>query len=111
MIVSMSNSALKRMFIGMWLVIAVSIAGGCGDIYGHDEFQKLVINKPATEVEKNLGKPIAVDNSDPARVMWTYNQLTYDIENQNKRDTKTVLVLAPDNATKGLKVVEVKYER
>ena len=111
MIARIGNGALKRMFVGAWLVIAISVAGGCGDIYGHDEFHKLIINKPAAEVEKSLGKPAAVDSSNPARVMWTYNQLTYDIENQNKRDAKTILVLAPDNATKGLKVIEIKYER
>ncbi len=106
----MENSAFKRMFGGVLIAIAMLVVAGCGDIYGHDEFHKLVMNKPDAEVEKSLGKPSAVDNSNPARVVWTYNQLTYDIQNQNKRDAKTVLVLAPDTATKKLKVVEVKYE-
>ena len=109
MIASINNG--KRMLGGILVAIALLVVAGCGDIYGHEELNKLVMNKVDSEVEKSLGKPAAVDNSNPARVVWTYSQLTYDVENQNKRDTKTVLVLAPDTATKKLKVVEVKYER
>ena len=110
MIASINNGAFRRMLGGVLVAIAMLVMAGCGNIYGHEELQKLVMNKSDTEVEKSLGKPLAVDNADPARVMWTYNALTYDITNQNKRDAKTVLVLTPD-ATKKLKVVEVKYER
>ena len=111
MIVEMNNGVFKRMLGGALVTIALLVVAGCGDIYGHEELQKLVMNQPVSEVEKALGKPASVDSSNPARVVWTYNLLTYDIENQNKRDSKTVLVLAPDNATNQLKVIELKYER
>jgi len=111
MIVGITYGAFKRMLGGALVAIALLFVAGCGDIYGHEELQKLVMNKPVSEIEKTLGKPVAVDSSNPARVVWTYNSLTYDIENENKRDSKTVLVLAPDTATNQLKVIELKYER
>lgn len=112
MIASTNNGALMRMLGGALIVVTMLVVAGCGEIYGHDEFHKLVMNKPETEVITSIGKPVAVDSSNPARVTWTYNQLTYDIDNQNKKDTKTVLVLAPDAAADGkLKVIEILYNR
>lgn len=111
MIASTINGALKRMLGGALMVVTMLVIAGCGDIFGHDEFHKLVMNKPETEVVESIGKPAAVDSSNPARVTWTYNSLTYDIENQNKRDSKVVLVLAPDAATGKLKVIEIQYAR
>ena len=110
MIVGMSNDIFNRMVGKTLALIALAILAACGDLYGHEELQKLVMNRPVAEVETALGKPASVDDSNPARVVWTYNSLTYDIENQNKRDSKTILVLAPDTATKQLKVIELKYE-
>jgi hypothetical protein len=58
---------------------------------------------------KNIGKPAAVDSSNPAQVVWTYKSATYDTANQNSRDSKAVVVFAPNPATGKLKAVEVKF--
>ena len=86
------------------------VLAGCGDIFGHEEFNKALMNKTEADVTTSIGKPVAVDSTNPARVIWTYNQLTYDIENQNKRDAKAQVIFAPGPDGK-LKVAETKFER
>ena len=83
---------------------------GCGDIYGHEEFEKLVKNKSEDDVVKALGKPSSVDNSNPARVVWSYKGMTYDIDNHNNRDAVVNLVMSSTSGGK-LQVSEVEYAR
>jgi hypothetical protein len=109
-VIGLYTGLFKRILFGTLLVLAAAVVSGCGDVFGHAEFEKVVMSKSDAEVEKSLGKPAAVDSSNLARIVWTYNQITYDIEKQNRRDSKTMLVLAPDASTKKLKVVEIKYE-
>jgi hypothetical protein len=106
---SFSIGALIRACSIVLVTAALSGLAGCGDIHGHEEFSKMVMNRAEADVSKSIGKPAAVDSTNPARVVWTYNNVTYDIENQNKRDARTLVVFAP--GTDGtLKVAEVKYE-
>lgn len=102
------NSFLKRM-LGAAFVVVMLLIAGCGDIYGHDEFDKMVMNKSEDAVTTEVGKPESVDKSNPAHVVWTYYSKTYDINNENKRDSRTMVIFTP-NATGKLQVAEVKYE-
>ena len=99
------------MFCAAFLAIAVLATAGCGDVYVHEEFDKLTMNKSEAEVQTTIGKPTSVDANNPAHVTWTYYSKTFDIDNQNKRDSKTVLVFEPDPASKKLKVVKVEYQK
>ena len=50
-----------------------------------------------------------MDDSNPAHVTWTYEAKTFDYENNNKRDTKTLVIFERDAATGKLKVTDVKF--
>ena len=101
---------LNRVFRATLVTVAVLVMAACGDIHGRDEFTKLTSGKSPEEVTTNIGKPSSVDSSNPARVLWTYNSVTYDIENQNKRDAKAVVVFAPATGSDKLRAIEVKFE-
>ena len=111
MTANMNSSVSLRTLGTALLTVAMLVMAGCGNVYVHEEFDKLTMNKSATEVEGAIGKPTAVDTNNPAHVTWTYYSKTFDIENQNKRDIKAVLVLEPDQSTKQLKVVKVEYQK
>ena len=68
------------------------------------------MNKSEAEVVSKVGKPAAVDESNPARVTWIYKSATYDLTNQNKRDSKTLVIFARDPASGKLKVTDVQFE-
>ena len=106
----MSITRLKKFSVAASLVVAALFLGGCGDLYERDEFAKSVQGKSDAEVRKAIGKPAAVDASDPARVTWTYNGATFDLAHGNKRDAKTVVVFKPEAAGGKLKAAEVLYQ-
>lgn len=110
MVAIVNNSVLARVLGAAALVIAMLAGSGCGEFYGRSDFSSYVMNKTEEEVVSKVGKADAVDNSNPARVTWTYKGKTFDYENQNKRDAKALVIFQRDGASGKLKVTEVKFE-
>jgi hypothetical protein len=103
---------VKRGSLG--LVAATALAAsfalaGCSGVSSRDDFAARVKDKSEQEVKKEIGKPAAVDNSKPDRVTWTYTSRTFNVENKNKVDPKTVVVFTP--AAGKLKVAEIVFEQ
>ncbi len=110
MSMSMSNAWLRRTLVAGFLALAATSLAGCGEFRERGDFQKLVENKNDDEVRKSVGKPTAIDSSDPQRVTWVYEAATFDISNKNKRDGKTMVVFKPDAGSGKLRVSEVRFE-
>ena len=111
MVAGFNKEVLIRSLGAALFATATLMLAGCGEVYVHEEFDKLTMNKSDAEVQSAIGKPTAVDANNPAHVTWTYYSKTFDIENQNKRDIKAVVIFEPDPATKKLKVVKVEYQK
>ena len=88
---------------------AATVVAACGGGYQRGIFQGYVIDTPAEEIAGKVGKPDAVDGSDPDAPRWTYNKKTFDPENQNRTDEKTVVVLKKDPKTGKLVGGEVQF--
>jgi hypothetical protein len=80
---------------GLGSVFAALTLAGCGDLYDRKDFETYVKDKSEQEVRSKVGKPAAVDSSNPERVVWTYNVATFDSTNKNARDQKTLVVFKP----------------
>ena len=104
------GNGLARLLGVMLLVVATLAASGCGDLYSREDFTALVMSKSEKEVIGKLGKPAAVDENNPARVTWTYNSGTFDVEHQNKRDSKALVIFERKAPGGALMVTEVKFE-
>ena len=111
MVTSLSIRPLTRILGAALFTSAMLLMSGCADVYGHDEFTKMTMNRSEDEVTTAIGKPESVDSSNPAHVIWTYYAKTFDIDNQNKRDTKEQVIFEPSAETHKLQVVDIKYER
>ncbi len=105
-----SITKLKKLSIAAVLAVAGLSLGGCGDLYERADFATSVQGKSDAEVKKAVGKPASVDTSNPERVTWTYNSVTFNVGNANKRDAKTVVVFKPEGAGGKLRAVEILYE-
>jgi len=101
---------LARLLGAMLLVMATLTAGGCGDIYSRGDFTALVMGKSEQEVAAKLGKPAAVDSSDAARVTWTYQSETFDLDHQNKRDSKALVIFERKGPDGVLTVTDVQFK-
>ncbi len=104
----MSNGKHVRS-VAASLVLGIFIAG-CGDIYSRADFSTAVQSKAEDEVTKHFGKPTSVDAKDPNRVVWTYTSKTFNTEDQNKRDAKTLVIFGPSEAGGKLKVIAVEFQ-
>jgi len=110
MVTLRNNSVLARLPGAAALAIATLVLGGCGDIYGRSDFAGYVTGKSEQEVVKMVGKADAIDASDAAHVTWTYKGKTFDLERQNKRDARTLVIFERDSVNGKLKVAAVKFE-
>ena len=91
------------------LLAAAVLAACSGGGYQRGIFQGYVIDSTEEEITSKIGKPDAIDNSDPNAPRWTYNKKTFDPDNQNKTDEKTVVVLKKDSKTGKLVGGEVVF--
>ena len=101
---------LKKLSIAAVLAVAGLSLGGCGELYERTDFANSVQGKSDAEVQKAVGKPASVDASNPGRVTWTYNSATFNVNNANKRDAKTIVVFKPEAAGGKLRAVEILYQ-
>jgi hypothetical protein len=105
-----NSGGMARALGAIVLVIAVQFMSGCGQFFGRDDFTGYVMNKTAAEVTAKVGKPATVDDSTPERVIWTYQSITYDLQDHNKKDARTLVIFRRDAPGGQLKVAEVKFE-
>lgn len=105
----MHTTGLKRFALIAALVVPMLTIAGCGDIYSRGDFTTMVMSKSEDEVMKQLGKPSNVDSSNPDRVIWTYTHKTYNLENQNTRDAKTMLIFEHKGTAGALMVTNVEF--
>jgi hypothetical protein len=81
----------KRTACAAVLLVSTCLAA-CGNTYSRDDFTKGVIGKTEQEVASQYGKPQSVDDSNPDHVVWTYTRETFDLANQNRIDSKTIVI-------------------
>jgi hypothetical protein len=77
------------------LAVLVSACGQSGG-YQRGLFQGYVVGATEEEIQGKVGKPDAVDTSDPKAPRWVYNQKTFDPDNMNKVDAKTTVIFQRD---------------
>ena len=79
-------------FVSIVLVSAAFLAG-CMGTHSRGQFHGYVVGVPAEEIEGRMGKPVAVDAADPNHPRWVYEKKTFDPDNMNKVDDKTIIIL------------------
>jgi hypothetical protein len=91
--------------------VALTFAfAGCSEMLSRDDFAARVKDKSDTEVAQLVGKPAAVETPAPDQVTWTYKSKTFNIQEGNKFDTKTVVVFSKAGSDGKLKATDVKFE-
>lgn len=96
--------------------IAVSAAccalllAACGDTgggYSRGVFYGLVIDKTEAQVKSKLGEPVEVQKLDDDHVRYVYHGKTFDPDNLNASDKRTILELERKDGQ--LIVVDVSF--
>ena len=90
-------------------VAACLVFAGCSEMMSRDDFAARVKDKSDTEVAKIVGKPTAVENGGD-QVAWIYTSRTFNIQEGNKFDTKTVVVFSKAGSNGQLRATDVKFE-
>jgi hypothetical protein len=109
----MSASTIRTLSarIAVVMLTAASLAlAGCSEMLSREDFAAKVKDKSDKEVAKQIGKPASVAEVAPDQVAWTYNERTFNIEQGNKFDSKTVVVFNKGAADGQLRAVDVKFE-
>lgn len=94
---------------GLILITLLAIAG-CDAMSSREDFEARVKDKSVAEVQKKIGKPVAVDESVPGTIRWTYKGKTFYTDSGTKFDKKTVVVFRQVAANTPPRMVEVVYE-
>lgn len=85
------------------------VFGACSERTNREDFASLIKGKTEQDVRKNAGKPDSVEETRKDLHVWTYNSRTFDIQQGNKLDAKTIVTFSPNPEGK-MVVVEVKFE-
>ena len=91
------------------VLVTAAMLAACSGGYQRGIFQGYVIDATEEQITGKIGKPDQIDNSNPDAPRWTYNKKTFDPENQNKTDEKTVVVLKKDPKSGKLVGAEVLF--
>ena len=83
--------------IALIAMLAAGIAA-CGPTGGYQRglFQGYVVGASEEEITSKVGKPDSVDNTDPKAPRWVYTKKTFDPENQNQVDGRTIVIFQRD---------------
>ena len=91
-------------------VLAATLAlAACGERTNREDFTTLINGKTAEQVRKDAGKPDSIEEASAERHVWTYTSRTFDIQQMNKMDNKTIVVFTRSPEGK-MVVAEVKFE-
>jgi hypothetical protein len=75
------------------VIVALAALAGCSGSYSRGMFTGYVIGTPAEEIESKVGKPATIDAANPDKPRWVYEKKTFDPDNMNKVDDKTIIIL------------------
>jgi hypothetical protein len=75
------------------VIAALVVLAGCSGTYSRGLFSGYVVGVTAEEIEGKMGKPTAVDASNPDKPRWVYEKKTFDPDNFNQVDQKTTIIL------------------
>jgi hypothetical protein len=103
---------MKRQFLkGVLALAALSLVAACGGTgdYQRGLFTGYVVGATEEEITSKVGKPDEVDNSDPKAPRWIYKKKTFDPENMNQIDARTIVTFKKDEATGKMKGADVSY--
>ena len=103
----MLKSKLVSAAIAVMLGVALS---ACSEMLSREDFATRVKDKSDAEVKKTIGKPAAVDETKPDQVTWTYNSRTFNVQEGNKFDSKSVVVFSKAGGEGKMKAVDVQFE-
>jgi hypothetical protein len=104
----MESGKWRRLVAAGALAIGMLAACGSGG-YQRGIFTGYVVDAAEDDIVAKVGKPDQVDTSDPAAPRWVYNKKTFDPDNMNKVDEKTIIVMKKDAASGKLKGVDVLF--
>ena len=102
----MPNTLLKQTVLAA-VFLSASFLAACGNTYSRDDLMKGVLSKSEAEVTTQYGKPASVDERNPERVVWTYSRETFDLSNQNRIDSKTMVIF--EGPAGARRVAKVEY--
>ena len=105
--VSSSLYAANRFVVFAALMVAL---GGCGEKLSREDFAAAVKDKTAADVQKTVGKPDAVDESQPGAVKWTYTSKTFSTGEATKMDKRAVVVFQQRDPNAPATVADVMYD-
>ncbi|MCX7146930.1 MAG: hypothetical protein NT042_12185 [Sulfuritalea sp.] len=79
-------------------LIATLVLAGCNSDYPRGQFSGYVIGKTEEQIVAQVGKPVEVDNSNPNSPIWVYKKKTFNVDDRNTVDDRTLVYLkkAPD---------------
>jgi len=96
-------SAFKRVMLVAAASSLVVVATACSPGGGGQQrglFTGYVTDKTEDEVTAKVGKPDAIDTSNPNTPRWIYKKKTFDPDNQNQVDKETILIFQKDASGK-----------
>ena len=87
---------MKRRLLATVMVALTLLFAGCGGSYSRGQFAGFVTNATEAQIVERVGKPDEVDTANPNKQVWVYKKRTFDPDNLNQVDERTMVILERD---------------
>jgi hypothetical protein len=96
----MNWNRISQCFAAM---VAMLVLTACNSDYPRGQFSGYVIGKTEDQIIAQVGKPAEIDNSNPASPIWVYKLKTFNTDDRNTVDDKTLVYMkkGPDGKLVG----------
>jgi hypothetical protein len=89
--IRMKNGIFTAAIASLCLLVAA-----CGGSYSRGQFAGFVTNATEAQIVERVGKPDEIDASNPNKQVWVYRKRTFDPDNMNQVDGRTMVILERD---------------
>ncbi len=101
---------MKAFLLAAFCGTVLTLGGCAGEFSGTARglFIGYVTDKTEEEVIAKVGKPESVDTK-PNTLRWTYKKKTFDPDNMNQVDARTIVIFRKDEASGKMKGADVIF--
>ena len=100
-----------KLFQTVVMAAAFSLLAACGPTGGYQRglFTGYVVGATEEEITSKIGKPEEVDTTDAKAPRWVYKKKTFDPDNMNQVDARTIVIFRKDEASGKMKGADVIF--
>lgn len=87
---------MEKTTLAIVVIAFTMLLAACSGSYSRGQFAGFVTDATEAQIVDRVGKPDEIDASNPSKQVWVYRRRTFDPDNMNQVDGRTMVILERD---------------